>query len=314
MLTIDEAIETLGPMVADSKLNAFVGSGISRFSGLPTWDAFMMEFVGFCDEYKEFASEETRDMLEQARDSKLNNPIHIATVLKDWLITIDKQTDANVKDNLKKWFYRLFLSASTSEFHKLIVDVNFPFILTSNYDDLLEQAAKKQGYKGLSRRSYSFVQADRQKLAEAVYLKQDSIIHVHGKAEGVELNEVILTSEDYIQMIKRKHHGFTFIIQQLLFGYSTLFMGYGASDPHLEDLVEELAYFLEYPDSANLPKCYLVAKEERANQILEKYKRKMRTEIILISDYESDYKRLLEGLKKFKVRKPDSNDYQRSLF
>lgn len=312
MLTVAEATRELGPLIAERRLIAFVGSGISKFAGLPTWDQFLQEFVEFCSEYAEFAKEETKQLLTDAREGK-NNPIQVATVLKDWLIDIDTHTDANVKANLQNWFSRLFLSAKPSIQHKLVVDVNFPFILTSNYDDLLERAAKERKYKGLSRRSYSFIEADRQKLAESVHLRHESIIHVHGKAEGIQLNEVVLTSEDYIQMIKRKHGGFTFIIQQLLFGYSTIFLGYGASDPHLEDLVEELAYFLQYPKSANLPKTYLVAKADKANQIFERYKRKMRTELIVINDW-GEYTTLLQGLKSYGVRNTDSDDNQRSLF
>ena len=311
-MNVDEAIKELGPLVADRRLIAFVGSGISKFAGLPTWDGFLQEFVLFCDDYAEFANPETRSLLLDAKTGR-NNPIQVATVLKDWLIDIDNHTDANVKANLQNWFSRLFLGSKPVSQHRLIVDINFPFILTSNYDDLLEQAAKEQKYKGLSRRSYSFIEADRQKLAESVHLKSESIIHVHGKAEGIQLNEIVLTSDDYLQMIKRKHGGFTFIIQQLLFGYSTIFLGYGASDPHLEDLVEELAYFLQYPKSANLPKTYLVAKADKATQIFERYKRKMRTELIVISDYE-EYTGLLEGLKGFGVRNYDANDNQRSLF
>lgn len=312
MLTVAQAIAELGPLVQDRRLIAFVGSGISKFSHLPTWDGFLQEFVNFCSEYLEFANDDTRRLLNDARTGT-NSPIQVATVLKDWLIEIDAKTDANVKSNLQNWFSRLFLSARPSEQHKLVVDVNFPFILTSNYDDLLEQAAKERKYRALARRSYSFIEADRQKLAESVHLRQESIIHVHGKAEGIQLNEVVLTSEDYLKMIKRKHSGFTFIIQQLLFGYSTLFLGYGASDPHLEDLVEELAYFLEYPKSAKLPKTYLVARSDKATQIFERYKRKMRTELIVIEDF-AEYTELLQGLKRFGVRSIDSDDNQRSLF
>lgn len=172
---------------------------------------------------------------------------------------------------------------------------------------MLEEAAREQDIKGLPFRSFSFVEEDRKKLAAAVYNKRASIIHIHGLATGIILDNVVLTAEDYIRIIKRRHHGFTFIIQQLLFNYHTLFLGYGASDPHLEDLIEELAFFKTFPSNAvGLPRSYLVVKREKARPVFEKYKERMGTELIVIDDYQQ-YESFLQEMANIAPREGESD-------
>jgi hypothetical protein len=83
-------------------------------------------------------------------------------------------------------------------------------------------------------------------------------------------------------------------MQNLFSNYSTLFIGYGGSDPHLEDLLEEQAFNMNY-SNRRLPQNFLVSLANKTDKVIENYKRKRRTEIIAINDY-SDYEVLLHRL------------------
>ncbi|WP_339067195.1 SIR2 family protein [Teredinibacter turnerae] len=84
-------------------------------------------------------------------------------------------------------------------------------------------------------------------------------------------------------------------MQSLFLRYSTLFVGYGASDPHLEDLLEEFAYFFDFSESKNMSKNYLVVLRDKNQAVLEAYKKKMRTELVVIDKFD-DYEKLLKDI------------------
>lgn len=296
MLTLEEAKEVLTPLVQSGRLIIFVGSGISVDSGLPTWDGFLDKYIEFCkqlaSQYRGYAIERIieSDLLADAVNEKVKNPVHVATVLKAKLSELPLNIRTNVENDFKRWFFGLFALAQPNPKHELITSTNYPYILTSNYDLLLEDAAKQFGspYSSLS-----FFQ--KELIAEALYLRAPAIIHVHGQCGDVVLDKIILTSEDYVRIIKKGEPGFSFAVQSLFLTHSTLFVGYGASDPHLEDLIEEFAYFFNFPQTENISKNFLVVTRERAGRVLNDYKRRMRTELIVIDDF-ADYEVLLRHL------------------
>lgn len=300
ILNVDEAIETLSPILKDNRLIIFVGSGISIDSQLPGWEGFLHEFIKFCEQLIE--NHGKNDEIQKSfnpnifNDAKLKiqkDPIQVATVLKDKLTSYpkDSYTFDLLKNEFNVWFSRLFSNKEPNKKHNVIVETNYPYILTSNYDLLLEEAAKNIGspYNSLSFHKPELI-------AETIYLKRPSIIHVHGKFTDVILNNIVFTHDDYIKIIKKGMPGFSLAMQSLFLNYSTLFVGYGASDPHLEDLLEEFSYFFNYPQNQQVSRNYLVVKKKIAGEILRNYKKKMRTELIVIESFD-EYNKLLEGLK-----------------
>ena len=299
MLNLDEGIETLSNELKSERLIAFVGSGISVDSGLPTWDGFLDSFIEFCRKVKsdygpnpidEIHKALPDELLANATEERSKRPAHVALVLKDALTKAPENFRSNIERDFQKWFYRSFDRADPNKKHHQIVSTRYPYILTSNYDLLLEEAQKKIGtpYSTLS------LLSEKERVASALYLKQPAIIHVHGTYEDALFNKIIFTARDYIEIIKKAHPGSSFLLQSLFLNYSTVFFGYGASDPHLEDLMEELSYFLDFRKDATLPKNYLVVLKDKvaAGGIFEKYKSNIRTELIAI-DSLKDYDTLL---------------------
>ncbi len=267
-ICINEGLEKLKNLMKNKKLIIFVGSGISVPSGLPTWDELLDNFIELCEKLQGTLSKEDQfvKLLDDAKSRKENYPTQVASVLKNKLAEIQKKEIANVYKIIQSWFIDKFSSSQPNDYHKLILKTNFPYILTSNYDNLLEKAAMDLGFFDLYANSFSFKEAD--KVAAALYEKKSCIIHVHGDINSIALDDFVFTSEDYVK-IKNKYPGFTLSIQSLFVNYSVLFVGYGVSDPHLEDLLEELSYYFDWSMFEKLPKYYIALKKDKIDTILD---------------------------------------------
>lgn len=297
-IKLEDAIKELQHQIKEDRLICFVGSGISKSSGLPIWDVFVTEFIEFCSNLAKNIGDGEFDKIY--KDALAHNqPIETTTVLKEWLSEKARtETSISIDDHFKEWFVELFTGAEPNIKHELIISSNYQHIVTSNYDNLLEKAADKLGFSKLRLHSFSYTEAN--KIASAIHLSERTIIHVHGKATNIKINQVVLTINDYIKMIKKIYPGFTFALQDLFYRYSSLFLGYGASDPHLEDLLQELSYFFDFSNNSHLPVHYLVVQEKKINKIYETYKGKFHTKLIIGSndfdELEAQYSHLLKTL------------------
>jgi len=298
MLSLNKAINDLKELKEKEKLIIFVGSGMSvpPPSNLPTWDGFLNEFINFCrylvKKYSKFHLDNqlTDKLLKAAEKSCSKYPIEVATVLRDKLLETPNRIRSNIKNEFKAWFVQLFGNKEPNKYHDFIVKCGFPYILTSNYDTLLEDAAVSAGkvYASVSYHESAF-------LAEVIYTNESSIIHIHGKYTDILIDNIVLTREDYFKIIKEKHRALTFTMHTLLMRFSTLFVGYGASDPHLEDLIEELATYFNFQKEYEMPRNYLVLTKNKVDPIKDQYKKKIGTEIVVIDNYD-EYDELFQKL------------------
>jgi hypothetical protein len=318
-------------LMSKGRLIIFVGSGISIDSKLPDWDGLLLEFIEMAEslnipsaqhkaELKKLIEDSKGRLITKSKEGKEaekkdpDSQIKIATVIKRKLIEAIPPESKVANAKYKNWLNNLFLSAEPNSKHYDIVKANYPYILTTNYDLLLETAAENIGALDIA--SNSFIYKEETEIVSSIYQKKPAIIHIHGAVgQNLGVEEIIFTKEDYNKIIRKKFEGFSFALRMLFTSYSTLFVGYGASDPHLEDIAEELAEY--YPPNADankypMPKAYLVTKEDKADSVLEKWKDRMRTDVLTIKDY-SEYDHLLEKLKKCSTRDLEDN-HQNKLF
>ena len=286
----DEGVQLLKPLLEKRKLIIFAGSGISvpPPSNLPTWDALLREFIVFCDNVQDTIpdladSDRFDDLINDATNESSKYPIRVASALKQKLIEIDDKYQANVTKLLSTWLLDIVYNAQPNDNHDHIVGTDYPYILTTNYDRLLEIAAKNLGYKQLNAYSYTF--KDAHKVGGAIFSGIPAILHLHGDPTNIVVDDFVFTTEDYAR-IKREYAGFALSLQSLMLSYSVLFVGYGGSDPHLEEMVEEIRYLFDYSNSSLLPESFLVLKAGKDSEVLHQYKKKMRTKIITLRDYE----------------------------
>jgi hypothetical protein len=305
---LNDALPILEKLLIDNKLNVFVGSGISLDSGIPNWNGLICEFLDMAKKIRFVNSKDKNDIDEiftNATKRKRDNrfyPIEIATVLKNRLKKCIELTipHSQAYKDYHNWLGATFASKTSNSKHDAIVATDYPFILTSNYDSLLQASAYDLGYVNFSGRTFSY--KNQSEILNAINNNESSMIHVHGIVNNLEIDELIFTKEDYNKIILKKYEGFSFALRMLFTRYSTLFVGYGASDPHLEEVLEELSeYFPLTDDSFTLPVSFLVTKRDKADIILERYKERVGTQLILIDDFKQ-YETLLEYLKNVKQR------------
>lgn len=315
---VKTALSEIAPLIKAKKLIVLAGSGVSVASGLPTWDGLLHSFIEFFatiretldDKLTAAAKSEIDELLEDAKHSSAAHPLKVVTVLKNKLKEIQRDQSTNVDNLFKLHFTKLFINAVPNKNHELIVTTDYPYILTTNYDVLFEEAAKNKRLPRLYSRNYSFDEPD--KVAAAIFDEKPSVLHLHGNILNIAATEdFVFTAEDYVR-IKRRHHGFTLAIQSLFMRYSILYVGYGGSDPHLEEFAEELSHALGWPSYPTFPvRNFIVLLESkvsrggRINQVIEKYQKITRTEIVALKDF-SETTVLLEELQKLAPRTVDS--------
>jgi len=307
ILELNDAKPILAQLLLENNLTIFAGSGMSIDSGVPDWDGLLQNFMDMASNLPGINENDKKDLdkiISDAKESQTQNrfdPIKVATVLKNKLNEINFEEYALARADYRSWVSKTFIDKIANNKHLSIVQTDYPFIITSNYDLLFERAALTSGYGELSSRTFAFF--DELKIMSAIHQNKPCIIHVHGSASDLSIDKLIFTKEDYNKIILKKYNGFSFALKMLFTRYSTLFVGYGASDPHLEEVFEEISEFFpvdrnkQYP----LPEAYLVTLRSKANTILDRWKDRVRTNLIIIDNYKQ-YDLILEHLKNAKPR------------
>ena len=281
-------------LINSGRMSIFAGSGISVESGLPTWDGFVDKYIEICealnssikDPYLKF--DEIIDDAKRSRDSDLISAI---SALKG---KVEEVTNSGINtDQVDEQLNDLFTSAHPNEYHKSIVSTNYKHIITTNYDTLLERAARELGYDSFLTRSYSY--NEQKNLSIAIYSGESAIIHAHGKIILVKLNQFVLTKDDYLAIMKH-NPGFRLIMNSLFLTSSVLFAGYGGSDPHFEDIIDDLNATLQWDnEGSGLPRCYIMLRRDKIAPIRDYLSNKRRVDIISFDEY-SEMKAFLKEL------------------
>lgn len=278
-----DALPIMEQILNEGRLSIFAGSGISVESGLPAWDGFIDKYIEICEELNESLDSDLQfsDIIDDAKEKKDRDLIATVTALKDKVKECKKHgvnTDF-VDDELNAMFY----SAVPNEYHNYIVSTNYRHIITTNYDSLLEKAARAQGIKSLTTRSYSYT--DETNLSKAIYSGETAIIHAHGKISDLKLDQFVLTKDDYLAIMKH-NSGFRLIINSIFLTTSVLFVGYGGSDPHFEDIISDLNMTLKWAGGeVDLPRCFIMLRKDKVTPIRKFLNDKQRVDIVLFDEY-----------------------------
>lgn len=283
-----KALPIIKRLISEKKLSVFAGSGISVESGLPTWDGFIDKYIEICEKLNSSIDASLRfdSIIEDAKKHTDSNLIETITALKDKVKNC-KSNGVDVgfcDDRLNKLFY----SATPNDYHRLLVSTDYNHIITTNYDSLLEDAADEMGYNDLLTHAYSYIAGDTAKITSAIYGGKTAIIHAHGKIADIKLDQFVLTKNDYLGIMKH-NPGFRMIINTVFIMNSVLFVGYGGSDPHFEDIIEDLNFSLNWrSNAAHLPKCYIMMKADKVTPIREFLNDSNRVDLIAFNSYDEE--------------------------
>jgi len=246
----------------------FVGAGVSKNLGLPTWSELidhMADELGYDPEiYKSFGNSLALAEYYRVKTGSIGP-------LRSWMDT--NWHSANV-------------DLEGSEIHKLIATSKFPIVYTTNYDRWLEKAYELYDKKFIKIAGVS----DVAKIKEGV----TQVIKFHGDFDNDET--IVLDESSYYERLEFETP-LDIKLRSDVLGKSVLFIGYSLTDVNLRFLFYKLAKLWKSNNGGSVqPKSYVFTHRPNPIQetILEQWGIKM-----LTSKESNPQKALLEFLDKF---------------
>ena len=139
--------------------------------------------------------------------------------------------------------------------HQLLPKIPFRCILTSNYDNLIEGAYSLASGGSIPMK---FTQEDLLNISSPLRKDDFYIFKVHGDIERP--NTVVLGSRDYQKLFYRAPEYRQFL-ETIFSVYTVLFIGFGGSDPDLDNILEKLSTVF----SRTIDKHYILLPEKKFN-------------------------------------------------
>lgn len=205
----------LTQILAQDDTILFIGSGISLWSGLPTWGGLIENLAQFIES---IPSGNAKLIREEAKAGEL---LQAASYGFSKLSTY--QIGEFIKESCK------YYTAIPASIHQKIIELGPSCFITTNYDNLLEQSIRKW-------RPNSNFQApitNRQLIATADIIQasaRDFVFKLHGDASDSE--SIILTQEQYGQLLPGgKLNGALKAVEILLASRPVVYIGFGLRDP-----------------------------------------------------------------------------------
>jgi len=203
----------------------FIGSGLSQSYGLPGWEALLTKML----ENKYFSKDEIIEIKEMIAQ-------------RDFLIAgqICKQRLLEAR-KLREFLLKTLRNVSKQpsvDIMKLVVDTKIKKIITTNFDNLLEDAFVREKKQ---RTVYSWTD-----LKGINLVSPDPIIlKIHGclSLNIGDISKIILGIEDYYEL--SRNNVYREIMRGLFLQNSHIFLGYSLSDPEIREFMNFYAQLFE---------------------------------------------------------------------
>ena len=199
MISYSEDFRFLNKCMLNNELVVFVGAGVSMGSGLPSWNKLV---------------EEIRGRLGVPDSSFGDN-----TIIPQLYYNSRGKKDYN--ELIHSLLYKP--NALPNDAHECLVKINPRYIITTNYDELIEQAFSNAGI------FLDVVEKD----SDLPYAHTEHmLIKMHG---GFKYDNYVLKEDDYLNY-SNNFNLISSYIKALFARYTILFVGYSYNDPDTKQL------------------------------------------------------------------------------
>lgn len=188
---------------------AFVGSGPSCDAGLPSWPELLR-----------------RVAVEVGLESEVEDKLSKGEFQKVAQFLARERSEKDIQERVAKQIERS--EGEPSLLHRLIVNLPFTGIITTNYDLLLTKADIARNFKPAITHLNSSLRAK---------LRERFILHLHGHVGDPETIVITRQGYDYIELKGDKIHPFLAGVFQTRV---VLFIGFGFADEHIDDVLRDL--------------------------------------------------------------------------
>jgi len=232
---------------ANNKLVVFVGAGVSNNSGVPSWNTL---------------TEALKKELPIDNISEENDSLKVAQYYCNFRGY--KEYIEKIKEVLKHG------KVSCNPIHDAILDLEPSHIITTNYDDLIEQSIRPRNLQ------YHIIRKD----SDLPYIQTDRlVVKMHG---DFEVGNIVLTEKDYLDY----RVNFPLIdafVKSLFASKFILFVGFSFADYNLRFIVNYTQSLLK----DDFQPVYMLV-NETVNHVIKEYYKKKGIYLIEISEKELD--------------------------
>ena len=200
-MEVNDTLKDIDRWRKNNKLSVFVGSGVSVLSGLPKW------------------SDLIKLMLKEMPDLKYDeNKLSSDDYLKIAQMYFNTFGEEKYKEKVKESFKE---DRTPNKIHDLIFALHPNHILTTNYDNLLEQEAVKVG------RNFSVINADN---AVSSAPSSSYIVKVHGDFSS---SNLVLKEQDYLDY-EQNYKLIDKLVKTIFSTNLVIFIGYSLQDYNIK--------------------------------------------------------------------------------
>lgn len=200
-MAVTEILKDIDNWRKNNKLSVFVGAGVSMLSGLPSWSDFI------------------KSMLKEMPDLKYDeNKLSSDDYLRIAQIYFNTFGEEKYKEKVKRSFKE---DCTPNKILDLIFALHPNHILTTNYDNLLEQEAVKVG------RNFSVINADN---AVSSAPSSSYIIKVHGDFSSPDF---VLKEQDYLDY-EQNYKLIDKLVKTIFSTNLVIFIGYSLQDYNIK--------------------------------------------------------------------------------
>lgn len=265
-MNLEEKVRYIKEASEKNKLIIFVGAGVSKNSDLPNWEELIKVFV-------KRLNYPIKDGKDISSDEYLKIPQYFYNM----------HGDEKYKEIIRE---QLDHTKEPNRINELIFELNPKHIITTNYDQLLENTVI------VNRMLFDVVCKDKDLLDSE---KSNYIIKMHGDIK--DLDNIVLKENDYLNY-SQNHILIETYIKSLLVNNTFLFIGYSLNDYNLKQImswVDYLAKGYENENSIdqsinNRPKNFIIQEiDKKYNGFIEDYYEKNNIFIIDPRNIDKDY-------------------------
>lgn len=263
-------IEDIKKEIKKDKLVIFVGAGISKNSGVPTWGYIIRKFA----ENLNYTQCLSCHFKNKDCDNACNHKYSFST---DEYLKIPQYYYSQDKSTHHKDYYRLLKEAFDHDYqpnilNDLIVSLLPDHIITTNYDHLLDHY------------QYEVIVNDSDLLKAK---SKHFLLKMHGDINHIE--DIVFKEDDYLRF-SHTHSLMELYIKSLLIDHTFLFVGYSLNDYNLKTFLSWIDYIgQEKKVKENMHSHYLITNDILPHQdyLISYYKQK-NIQVINLNDLDEN--------------------------
>jgi hypothetical protein len=267
--------EGLREAYREKRCGFLVGAGASMGAGLPSWQKLLLDMNASALKHRLITDEKSREYASLAKDT--SKFLMVAAALKE-------DFGSRFDEFITETFIRP--RPKPTDLHRAFVKADrLQFVLTTNYDTLIEQAYRGNGQDDVLVCTF----ADTGEMQRRLSKREFFILKAHGDAYKVG-NGIILTEIDYRDILYRQR-AYQSMLAAMFTMFTVVFVGASMTDPEIKLI---LGYIADAFAPISGPSHFaLMAEEDTTETERQRWRKDMKVQVIPISKAD-DYAELTQ--------------------